>query len=167
MTQSAPGSVTHTVYIALGSNVGDRLANLQAAVAALPPEVRPLQASQVYETPPWGFTGQTAFLNQVLKAETELDPSGLLEHLKRLEARLGRQASFRYGPRSIDLDILLYDALVLKIPGLTIPHARLAERAFVLVPLAELDPGLRHPVLGLPVSELLAQVDAAGIIVYK
>jgi 2-amino-4-hydroxy-6-hydroxymethyldihydropteridine diphosphokinase len=150
-------------YLALGTNLGERRANLQRAVAALPPEVRPLSQSPVYETPAWGYEDQAPFLNMVLKAETELEPQALLAHLKRLEAGLGRTPSFRWGPRLIDIDILLYDALVLDTPDLTIPHARLHERAFVLVPLADLAPDLVHPVLGQSIEQLLAAVDKAGI----
>ena len=155
--------MTHTVWLALGSNLGDRLANLQAAIAALHPEARVLQISPVYETPPWGYTDQPAFLNQVVQAETTLTPAGLLKKLKHIEARLGRRATFRNGPRLIDLDILFYDDLVLDNPGLAIPHPRLAERAFVLVPLADLAPDWPHPVLKQRVRALLEGVDAHGM----
>src|SRR5512143_1333084 len=97
------------VYLALGSNLGDRLANLRAAVDALAPDVRVLAESSVYETPPWGYTDQPSFLNMVIRAQTELEPRPLLRHLKELERRLGRERGFRYGPRVIDLDILFYD----------------------------------------------------------
>ncbi len=153
----------HTVYIALGTNLGERLANLESAIAALAPEVRVRAESPVYETPPWGYADQPAFLNMVVEAETDLDPGALLGHLKRLEAELGRVESFRYGPRRIDLDILFYDDLILDTPPLVIPHPRLHERAFVLVPLADLAPELVHPVLGRHISELLEDVDASGI----
>lgn len=155
--------MNHTVTIGLGSNLGDRLANLQAAIAGLPPEIRLLRASPVYETPPWGFSDQPAFLNQVIQAATDLDPQAVLGKLKRLEVELGRKTTFRYGPRLIDLDILLYGNLVLEMPGLKIPHPHLAERAFVLVPLADLDPELRHPLLGETMETLLERVDRQGI----
>lgn len=150
-------------YLALGSNIGDRLANLRRAVAALSPVVSVQAQSPVYETPAWGYVDQEPFLNMVLKAETVLAPAALLAHLKRLESELGRTPSFRWGPRLIDIDILLYDELVISTPELTIPHPRLPERAFVLVPLADLAPGLVHPVLGQPISELLAALDRSGI----
>ncbi|MEW5829037.1 MAG: 2-amino-4-hydroxy-6-hydroxymethyldihydropteridine diphosphokinase [Chloroflexota bacterium] len=153
----------HTVYLALGTNLGERLANLRAAVAALSPEVRVVAESPVYETPPWGYADQPAFLNMAVEAETDLGPGALLDHLKRLETELGRVESFRYGPRRIDLDILFYDDLVLDTPPLVVPHPRLHERAFVLVPLADLAPELVHPVLKRRVLELLSDVDTTGI----
>ncbi len=155
--------MSHIVYLGLGSNLGDRAANLAAARRALASQVRLLAASPVYETAPWGYTDQPDFLNQVLQAETDLDPFALLDHLKALELRLGRQPTFRYGPRSIDIDLLLYDDLVLETERLTLPHPELAKRAFVLVPLADLAPDLAHPALGQRVSELLAAVDRSGV----
>ena len=156
-----------TIYLALGTNLGDRSANLRAAIAALPPAVHGIQESPVYETPPWGFTDQPAFLNMVLKGETALEPVELLQRLKNLETRLGRQPSFRWGPRRIDMDILFYADLVLDIKGLVIPHPHLHERAFVLVPLADLAPDLVHPVICKPVSDLLAMVDSSGVKRYE
>jgi 2-amino-4-hydroxy-6-hydroxymethyldihydropteridine diphosphokinase len=152
-----------TVFIALGSNLGDRAANLRAALEAFEPDVHILAESGIYETPPWGYSDQPAFLNMVVKAGTRLAPQPLLDFLKGLESRLGRQESFRYGPRSIDLDILFYDDLVLDEPQLSIPHPRLHERGFVLVPLAELAADLRHPVLQKSIAELLAEADASEI----
>jgi 2-amino-4-hydroxy-6-hydroxymethyldihydropteridine diphosphokinase len=154
----------HTVYIALGTNLGKRLANLQTAIQTLPPEVIVLAESHIYETPPWGFEDQPAFLNMVVKAETELEPEELLQYLKGLEAELGREQNFRWGPRLIDLDILFYDDLVLDTPLLVIPHPRLQERAFVLVPLMDVAPELIHPVIMKSVRELIAKVDTQGIV---
>jgi len=156
--------MSHIIFIALGTNLGDRPANLQAALGAFSPQIRVLARSAVYETEPWGFADQPAFLNMVLRAETELTPADLLARLKELEAGLGRTPSFRNGPRLIDLDILFYDALILDTPSLLIPHPRLHERSFVLVPLADLAPDLIHPVLGLSVAQLLERVDRRGVI---
>ena len=159
--------MAHTVYLGLGSNLGDRLANLQAVGAAFAPHGRILAASPVYETAPWGYTDQPAFLNQVLEVETDLAPAELMAALQRLEVDLGRVASFRYGPRRIDVDILLYDNLVLETPDLLIPHPRLAERAFVLVPLADLAPELRHPTLDKTIRDLLSGVDPGPVHLFK
>ena len=154
----------HTAYIALGTNLGDRLANLHAAIRSLPPEIKVLAKSHVYETPPWGYEDQPAFLNMIIKAETELEPKSLLKYLKQLEVELGREQNFRWGPRLIDLDILFYDNLVINTPLLVIPHPRLHERAFVLVPLADVAPDLIHPILQKSVSQLMAEVDTQEIL---
>jgi len=159
--------VKHTVFLASGSNLGDRAANLAEALRLLPPAVNVLAASPVYETPPWGYTDQPAFLNQAVKAETDLPPAELLAHLKNIERLIGRQVSFKYGPRVIDLDILFYDQSVVETPALRVPHPHLAERAFVLLPLADLAPGLTHPVLGKTVQQLLENVDTSGIQPYS
>jgi len=157
----------HTVYLALGTNMGNRLSNLKAAIGNLTPQMAVKFKSSVYETPPWGFTEQAKFLNQVIMAETYLQPQALLSHLKRLEAALGRVPTFRDGPRLIDIDILFFDDLVVNTPPLVVPHPRLHERPFVLVPLAEIAPDLVHPVLGKPIHELLDKVDRSDIKLFK
>jgi 2-amino-4-hydroxy-6-hydroxymethyldihydropteridine diphosphokinase len=154
----------HTVYIALGTNLGDRLTILHTAISSLLPEINVLAESHVYETPPWGYEDQPTFLNMVIKAETNLEPEPLLTYLKQLEVELGREQNFRWGPRLIDLDILFYDDLVINTPPLIIPHPRLYERAFVLVPLVDVAPELIHPVLQRSVSQLLGEVDSQGIL---
>jgi len=153
----------HTIYLALGSNLGDRLANLKQAIAALTPQMEVNAKSSVYETPPRGYEDQPKFLNQVVKAKTYLDPEPLMKHLKRLEVALGRKESFPNGPRLIDMDILFYDNLVWNGPSLIIPHPRLHERGFVLLPLMELNPDLVHPVNKKSVREMIAQCDVGGI----
>ncbi|KAA3645072.1 MAG: 2-amino-4-hydroxy-6-hydroxymethyldihydropteridine diphosphokinase [Chloroflexi bacterium] len=153
----------HTVYVALGSNVGDRLQNLRDAIAQLAPEVKVTTESSIYETEPWGFEEQDDFLNMVVQGETDLEPDELLEHLKRIEDNVGRTKTFRNGPREIDLDILFYDDLILESDGLVIPHPRLHERAFVLVPLADIDTELVHPIWNHSVADLLQQLDVTEI----
>jgi 2-amino-4-hydroxy-6-hydroxymethyldihydropteridine diphosphokinase len=157
----------HTVYLALGSNLGNRRAKLRATIGLLPPQMAVKQKSPVYETPPWGYTDQPPFLNQVVKVLTYMEPLPLLKHLKRLERVLGREQSFENGPRLIDIDILFYDDLAIENQDMTLPHPRLHERAFVLVPLADIAPDLVHPVLGKTVSELLQAVDTTGIEPFK
>ncbi|TMF43049.1 MAG: 2-amino-4-hydroxy-6-hydroxymethyldihydropteridine diphosphokinase, partial [Chloroflexi bacterium] len=139
---------THTVYLGLGSNLGDRRGNLAAALQRLREVFEITSVSSVYDTEPVGFADQPRFLNIVLKGQTALDPEALLDYVKQIEAKLGRQPSFRYGPRPIDIDILLYDDLHIEQDNLTIPHPRMAERAFVLVPLAEIAPESVEPVSG-------------------
>ena len=153
----------HIVYIALGTNLGDRLANLRAALEAFAPQVKILKESHIYETPPWGYEDQPAFLNMVVRAETDLEPDALLDFLKQLETQLGRESSFRWGPRLIDLDILFFDDFVINTPPLVIPHPRLHERAFVLVPLTDVGADVVHPVLGEFVWELMQKADLSGI----
>jgi len=153
----------HTVYLALGTNLGNRPANLKAALAALPPQMTLMAKSLVYETPPWGYTKQDAFLNQVAQVETYLEPEPLLKHLKRLEVALGRIPTFQNGPRLIDLDILFFDDVVMDTPTLVIPHPRLHERGFVLVPLNDIAPDLVHPRFNKTLRELLSECDVSDI----
>lgn len=153
----------HIVYLALGSNLDDRLANLKEAVASLPPQMDVRAKSHVYETPPWGYENQPKFLNQALKVQTYLEPEPLLKHIKRLEIALGRKASFQNGPRLIDIDILFYDELVMNTPTLTIPHPRLHERGFVLLPMMDIAPDLIHPVTQKSIREMVAFCNLGGI----
>ena len=151
------------VYIALGSNLGKRSENLKSAIHQLFPEVRILRCSPVYETPPWGYEDQPDFLNQVIEVETDLSPDKLLEQVKSIERKIGRKDSFRYGPRMIDIDILFYNDLIIDSPPLSIPHPRIPDRSFVLVPMADLAPLFTHPVHNRTIEDLLREVDTIGI----
>jgi len=144
-----------TAYISLGSNLGDREATIRAAVAALPGVVA---MSELRETEPVGLVDQPPFLNGVARLETELSARELLEALLAVERQLGRERRERWGPRTIDLDLLLYGSETLEEPGLTVPHPRLHERRFALEPLAELAPSLVVPGRG-RVDDLLAELD--------
>jgi 2-amino-4-hydroxy-6-hydroxymethyldihydropteridine diphosphokinase len=156
-----------TVYLALGSNLGERLLNLQAALSELAQQVTVTAHSPVYETPPWGYLDQPAFLNQVVQGETALQPPDLLAYLKQIEARMGRLKTIVNGPRSIDLDILFYDDLVFESPTLSLPHPRMAGRGFVLAPLVDLAPDLLHPLLHKTMRQMLQEADISGITLYK
>lgn len=135
-----------TVYLSLGSNIGNREANLSAALAALPPSgIQVKRVSSIYETEPVDFLDQPWFLNCVVEAETDLEPHALLESLRAIESHLGSQKEFAKGPRKLDLDILLYNSETIATPDLQIPHPRMLERRFVLTPLAEIAPQLKHP----------------------
>jgi 2-amino-4-hydroxy-6-hydroxymethyldihydropteridine diphosphokinase len=153
----------HTIYLGLGTNLGDLPANFDHALQALSPQVVVTARSPIYETPPWGYLDQPSFLNQAVKAETDLSPGDLIAFLKRLEHELGRVQGLKNGPRLIDLDLLFYDDLSLELPDLTIPHPRIEGRGFILTPLADLAPDLRHPVLGKTIAEMLAESDTTGI----
>jgi 2-amino-4-hydroxy-6-hydroxymethyldihydropteridine diphosphokinase len=138
--------MNHNIFLAIGTNLGDRLANLRAALRPLPPDVELVAVSRVYETPPWGYADQPAFLNMAVHARTRLSPESLLSKLKQAEVQIGREPGFRWGPRLIDLDILFYDDLVLDTPR------------------PDIAPELVHPVLGKTVCELLLDVDATEIV---
>lgn len=158
---------SHIVYLALGSNLGDRHENLRQAIVALTPQVDVKSKSHIYETDPWGFEDQPKFLNMVVKGLTYLEPGQLLKHLKRLEVALGRQATFPNGPRTIDIDILFFGDRILNTPELTLPHPRLHERGFVLLPLMDLAPELVHPLLNKSIRELAASSNLDGIVQVK
>ena len=166
-----------TAYLGLGSNLGRREENLAAAIQRLSEgpassashsqctstqgtnAIKVLRSSEIYQTSPWGLEDQLDFLNCVIEVGTQLPPAGLLERAKAVEEALGRQPGLRYGPRLIDVDILLYGSVVVEQPDLQIPHPRLHLRAFALIPLADLEPGLIHPVLHLTVGQLAQRVD--------
>jgi 2-amino-4-hydroxy-6-hydroxymethyldihydropteridine diphosphokinase len=147
---------TKSVYLSLGSNIGDRACNLQAALEQLAaPDLRILRNSPVYETEPVEYTAQRWFLNMVAEAATELLPMQLLLRIGRVERRMGRVRTVPKGPRTIDIDILFYGRTIVRSARLEIPHPRMADRRFVLAPLADLAPDLRHPVIRRTVREML------------
>jgi len=155
-----------TAYLGLGTNLGERQKNLENAARLLfrasPTDIghlRPLRSSSVYETAPWGRTDQPDFLNCVLEVETDRSPDQLLELTQGVEREMGREWSIRFGPRIIDVDILFHGTQTIFETDLQVPHLRLHQRAFVLVPLAELAPELTHPVLGATVEEMAGKAN--------
>ena len=158
-TRDEPAGTGHIAYVALGSNLGVRADYLRRALDALGERAGPVTAvSSAYETDPAGITDQPVFLNAVCSLETGLGPGRLLETLLEIESDQGRVRTVKDAPRTLDLDLLLYEDRVIDEPGLQVPHPRMGERAFVLVPLAEIAPGLVHPVSRLTVREMLARL---------
>ena len=159
---------TSGCYVGLGSNLGDRAANLAEARRRLNESGRIVAASSIYETDPWGVDpGQPVYLNQVVSMATPLSPDELLKVLLRIELEMGRVRAAPGDPRLIDLDLLLYGDEVADGPGLTLPHPRMGERAFVLAPLAEIAPELAHPVNGLSIGALNSIVDQSGVRLWR
>lgn len=141
--------------------------NLETARQELSLQVNILDCSSIYQTEPWGYLDQPEFLNQVLAVETSLSPRELLEYVKEIEQNIGRKPSVRYGPRIVDIDILFYGNRIIQEEDLVIPHPRLKDRAFVLVPLAEINPDLIYPGIDLSISDLLINVDLTGVDLYQ
>ncbi|MDR3332649.1 MAG: 2-amino-4-hydroxy-6-hydroxymethyldihydropteridine diphosphokinase [Synergistaceae bacterium] len=154
------------VAVGLGSNKGDRLANIRRALKLIRERAGVVvAASDVFETPPWGVAVQPRFLNACVLVDVELPPHDLLAKFKEIEYDMGRlKKGGRWGPREIDIDILLYDDVRINDKDLTIPHQYMHERAFVLMPLSEIATELTHPASGLSISDLLAASDSEGII---
>jgi 2-amino-4-hydroxy-6-hydroxymethyldihydropteridine diphosphokinase len=156
----------HSVYLGLGSNLGVREKFLQRAVADLRllEGCRVVWTSSVYETEPYGKKDQPMFLNGVVQVETSMDPPILFEEIKKIEQEIGRSASERWGPREIDIDILIYEGMVFENSELKVPHSDLDQRKFVLVPLREIAPDLVHPVLGLTIDEMASRCTKEGAV---
>ena len=149
-------------YLSLGSNLGDREANIRKALEFLAESVRIIKVSSLYETAPIGVTDQNEFINAVVLVETDLDPMSLLSAVREIENVMGRVRNFHWGPRVIDVDILLYDGATINTPELTVPHPEMMKRAFVLIPLAEIAPDLELPG-GLTPSEALEKLEDQGV----
>ena len=157
--------MVNTVFLGLGSNIGDRIANIKRAIQLLDrqPEIKVVRSSSLYETKPVGYLDQPDFINAVAEIRTSLSPEELLQRTKQVEKDLERRRRRRWGPRTIDVDILLFNDLRLDKPHLHLPHPEITSRAFVLVPLAEIAPDQRHP-NGRLIKELLAELeDTTGV----
>ncbi|MBW3114738.1 MULTISPECIES: 2-amino-4-hydroxy-6-hydroxymethyldihydropteridine diphosphokinase [Bacillaceae] len=160
----------NTAYISLGSNMGDRESYLEKAINILGShgKIEVTKRSSMYETDPVGFTEQDQFLNMVIEIRTSLSPETLLHQCLQVEIDLGREREFKWGPRIIDLDILLYNRLMVESEDLLIPHPRMQERAFVLIPLLEVAPRIEHPSINAPFVEFLDEIpDREGVRLWK
>lgn len=146
------------IYLGLGSNLGDRESNLAKALDLLSQKVKLEKISSIYETEPVGYSDQPWFLNLVCAGVTGLEPDDLLFCVKEIEGKLGRVSSFPNAPRPVDIDILFYDRLIIKTERLIIPHPRIEERAFVMIPLSEIAPKFVHPSRGKTIQELLSEM---------
>jgi len=153
-------------FIGFGSNIGDRVLYCQRALSLLKEAGEILKVSSLWVTEPWGYKEQPFFINGVLKLKTHLSARELLEFLKKTEKEIGRRDRFRWGPREIDLDLLLYEEEVIDEEDLKVPHPFLHERAFVLIPLVEIEPEVYHPVLKKTAKELLNLLKTREKVIY-
>ena len=155
-----------TSYLGIGSNLGNRIKNLETVVSALSinPDINVNISSSFYETEPVGYKKQGWFINQVIQIETSLSPPTLLKVTQEIEETLGRKRAIRWGPRTADIDILLYSDLIMNDSSLRIPHPQLTNRRFVLIPLAEIAPSLKHPILGKSIKKILFDCPAADLV---
>ncbi|MEH7236362.1 2-amino-4-hydroxy-6-hydroxymethyldihydropteridine diphosphokinase [Bacillus sp. JJ1562] len=161
--------MNNTAYIALGTNIGKREIYIRSALKAIQDQdIMINDFSSIYETDPVGYEDQDLFLNMVIKVNTDLSPIDLLQVLQKIELESGRERKIRWGPRTLDLDILLYDHENIETERLIVPHPRMTERAFVLVPLAEIDQNLQIPAVTKPISLLLDELqDREGVRIWK
>jgi 2-amino-4-hydroxy-6-hydroxymethyldihydropteridine diphosphokinase len=157
--RTGTAAAEHAALLGLGTNLGDRTANLRAAVVGLRTLGSVVTLSRVYESEPYGYADQPRFLNMAVKLRTELAPADLLAAVKALETRIGRVPARRMGPRLIDIDILFYDSMVVDAPDLRIPHPGVMDRAFVLAPLLDLEIGMRHPVTAVLLADRMVELD--------
>lgn len=146
-----------TSYLGIGSNLGNRIKNLEIVISSLSrhPDIKVNVFSSFYETEPIGYKEQGWFINQVIQIETSLSPNYLLKVTQKIEEALGRKRAIKWGPRTVDIDILLYSDLIMNDSSLRIPHPHLTKRGFVLIPLAEIAPSLIHPILGESIRKIL------------
>lgn len=155
------------VQLSIGTNLGDRIVNLKTSLKEISNHYRVTKLSSIYETEPWGVTNQPSFLNLCIEIETEDQPESLLKTFKIIEKGMGREKREKWGPREIDIDLLYYENLIYETDRLKIPHDRISERAFVIIPLSEINPDFVDPKLGKSIRTLAMEIDTTGITKYE
>lgn len=160
----ATAGADRSALLGLGTNLGNRTANLRSAIAGLGELGDVARLSRIYESEPYGYVDQPRFLNMAVLLRTSLEPAALLSAVKAIEEQIGRAPTYRMGPRVIDIDILFYDDLQLDTPGLQIPHRGVMDRAFVLAPLLDLDIGLRHPLTGEQLADRIVALNDTSLV---